>query len=112
MSRRFGRLATLVLVCGAPACAYREIRYELSAQAPPPGGGDTQTAQVVEKDRNRPLRPEQIKWRFSGVLAAAGPPGAYTASGPGAGTVQAEFMTPAGTRALAVDLLVPGSSDH
>ncbi len=97
-------VASTVLL--APACGYREIRYELGIEDPPPGGGGVQQAQVVDMNQRRQLRAEQVGWRFEGVLAAGPRPGTFTATGPGTGSVEAVFLTPDGTRSMAIGLVV------
>ncbi|MBM3267091.1 MAG: hypothetical protein FJZ01_05520 [Candidatus Sericytochromatia bacterium] len=94
-----------VVAVAVAGCAYREVRYELAAEAPAAGGEGM--AKVVEKGRERPLLAERVVWRYSGALAPTGKPGGFRVVATGTGTVDAEFPTPAGTRSLSVQIQIP-----
>ncbi|MBM3274852.1 MAG: hypothetical protein FJZ00_06850, partial [Candidatus Sericytochromatia bacterium] len=98
--------AILAAALGVQACAYRQLRYELVAEDPPPGGGGTQRARVVDKAENRPYRAESVDWRYRGVVAAGPSPGLYAATGPGTGSIEATFLTPDGTRSITIAIAV------
>jgi hypothetical protein len=65
-----------------------------------------QRAQVLDKAENRPYRAEAVDWHFRGVVVAGSAPGQYTATGPGTGSIEATFLTPDGTRSIAIALAV------
>lgn len=98
--------ALLPALLSATACTYREIRYELAIEDPPPGGGGIQQAKVVDLNQQRQLQAEKIHWRYDGVLGPGPRPGTFTATGPGTGSIEAEFITPDGSRSMAIGLAV------